>query len=102
MVRKTAADFDPELLDLFDGYVHGQMDRRTFFEKAAKFAVGGLTATALIDSLMPNYAWASQVANDDKRIKTEFIEFPSPKGHDKTKAYLAQPTESDDKLPAVL
>jgi carboxymethylenebutenolidase len=102
MERKTAADFDPELLDLFDGYVHGQMDRRTFFEKAAKFAVGGLTAAALIESLMPNYAWASQVAQDDKRIQAEFIEYASPKGHDKTKAYLAQPAESEEKLPAVL
>lgn len=102
MERKTAADFDPELLDLFDGYVHGQMDRRTFFDKAAKFAVGGLTASALIESLMPNYAWASQVAKDDKRITAEFIEYPSPKGHDKTKAYLAHPAESEEKLPAVL
>ena len=102
MERRTAADYDPELLQLFDGYVHGQMDRRTFFNKAAKFAVGGITTAALVESLLPNYAWASQVAKDDKRIKTEFISFPSPQGHEKTKAYLAQPAESKEKLPAVL
>jgi carboxymethylenebutenolidase len=102
MERRTAADYDPELLSLFDGYVHGQMDRRTFFEKAAKFAVGGMTATALIESLMPNYAFASQVAKDDKRIKTEYTSYPSPKGHEKTKGLLAQPAKAEGKLPAVL
>lgn len=102
MERKSAADYDPELLELFDGYVHGQMDRRTFFNKAAKFAVGGITATALVESLMPNYAFAAQVPKDDKRIQTEYISYPSPKGHDKTKAYLAQPAKGDDKIPGVL
>ncbi|MFT5370019.1 MAG: carboxymethylenebutenolidase [Candidatus Latescibacterota bacterium] len=102
MERQTAKDFDPELLSLYDGYVHGQIDRRGFLNKAAKFAVGGLTAAALLDSLMPNYAFAAQVALDDKRIKTEYTAYPSPKGNEKTKAYLAQPAEAEGKLPGVL
>ena len=44
MKRKTANDFDQELLNLFDEYVHGGVDRRGFIERAAKFAVGGVTA----------------------------------------------------------
>lgn len=102
MERQTAAQFDQELLDLYDGYVHGQIDRRTFLDKAARFAVGGLTAAALLNTLMPNYAWASQIATDDERIKSEYISYPSPKGHDKTKGYLVQPAKSDDKIPGVL
>jgi carboxymethylenebutenolidase len=102
MERQTAADFDPELLSLYDGYIHGQIDRRTFLNDAAKFAVGGVTAAVLLDSLMPNYAFASQVAQDDKRIKTQYTAYPSPKGHEKTKGYLVQPAGAEDKLPGVL
>jgi len=60
MERKHAADYDPELLDLYDGYVHGQISRRDFLSKASKYAIGGLTSAALLDSLMPNYAFAEQ------------------------------------------
>ena len=69
MPRKTAHDFDQELLVLFDAYVHGGIDRRTFLDRAVKFAVGGLTVAAIYDGLAPNYAWAQQVKPDDKRIK---------------------------------
>ena len=102
MHTKHASDYDQELLNLYDEYVHGQINRRNFLDKATKFAVGGITATALLDSLMPNYAFAQQVAKDDKRIKTEYIEYPSPKGHEKTRAYLVQPAEAEGKLPGVL
>ena len=68
MERKTANDFDPELLILFDAYVHGAIDRRGFLDKAAKFAVGGVTAAMLLDALNPKFAEAQQVAKDDKRI----------------------------------
>ena len=74
MNRKTAADFDQELLILFDAYVHGAIDRRGFLDKARKFAVGGVTAAMLLDQLNPNFAEAQVVAADDKRIKTEDIE----------------------------
>jgi len=94
MKRKTAGDFDQELLDLFDGYVHGLIERREFLERAGKFAVGGVTATMLLDALSPNYALAAQVEENDGRIKAETIEYDSPKGHGKVKGYLVRPTGS--------
>jgi carboxymethylenebutenolidase len=80
MQRKTAADFDQELLILFDAYVHGGMDRRGFLERAQKFAVGGVTATMLLASLSPDFAAAQVVPKDDKRIRTQMLEYPSPAG----------------------
>lgn len=69
MERKKASEFPQEVLDLFDGYVHGTMDRRAFLDRAAKYAIGGLSAAAMLESLKPNFAWAQQVAKDDARIK---------------------------------
>ena len=83
MERKTAADFDQELLILFDAYVHGAIDRRGFLAKARKFAVGGITAAMLLDQLSPKFAEAQQVATDDKRLKTEYLPYPSPQGNEK-------------------
>ena len=91
MERKTAKDFDQELLDLFDGYVHGRIERREFLDKAAKFAVGGLTAATLLETLSPNYALATQVDAMDPRIKGEKIEYASPKGHGAVRGYLVRP-----------
>ena len=81
MERKQAIDFDPELLNLFQKYVHGALNRREFLQGAAKFAVGGMTAMGLWEMLRPNYAWAQQVPKDDKRIKTEYAFYSSPKGN---------------------
>jgi carboxymethylenebutenolidase len=80
MQRKTAQDFDQELLILFDAYVHGSLDRRGFLEKAQKFAVGGVTATMLLGALSPDFALGQQVPPNDPRIATETLSFPSPKG----------------------
>lgn len=102
MDRKQASDFDQELLDLYDDYAHGRITRRNFVQKASKFAVGGLTAESLLASLSPNYAWAQQVAQDDPRIKTEYVEYESPQGAGKMRGYLAWPAKVDGKLPAVL
>jgi carboxymethylenebutenolidase len=102
MERKTAADFDQELLILFDAYVHGAIDRRGFLDKAGKFAVGGVTAAMLLDQLSPNFAEAQQVPTDDKRLKTEYVPYPSPKGNEKTRGYLARPANATGKLPAIL
>lgn len=103
MERKTADQFPQELLDLFDIYVHGGMDRREFLERAQKFAVGGVTAAAIWESLRPNYAWAQQVPKDDARIKTEYITVPSPKGNEKIKGYFVRPAKKTDaKLPGIL
>jgi carboxymethylenebutenolidase len=79
MERKKASDFDPQLLSLFHRYVHGGINRREFLDGAAKFAIGGLTATALWDMLRPNYALAQQVAKDDKRIIADYTMYPRPR-----------------------
>jgi carboxymethylenebutenolidase len=102
MTRKTAADFDQELLILFDAYVHGAIDRRGFLDRAQKFAVGGVTAGMLLASLSPDFASAQVVPKDDKRIKTEIVEFPSPNGYGTVKGYLAKPANATGKLPGVL
>src|SRR5688572_22344970 len=102
MKRKTAAEFDQDLLDLYDDYVHGRLDRRSFLQRATKFAVGGMSAAAILDALSPNYAFAQQVAKDDPRLKTEYAEYASPKGAGKMRGYLAQPAVEGKKLPGVL
>ncbi|MFT5181316.1 MAG: carboxymethylenebutenolidase [Alphaproteobacteria bacterium] len=91
MVRKTADEFDQELLDLYDSYAHGLIERREFLSKAAKFSVGGVTAAALLGALSPNYALASQVEENDPRIKGETIEYASPDGHGTVNGLLVQP-----------
>ena len=101
MERKKAADFPQELLNLFDGYVHGRMSRRQFLDGAQKFAVGGITAAALFQMLKPNYAWAVQVAPDDVRINTARPSVSSPQGNGSIEGYLARPANVE-KLPCVL
>ena len=81
MERKKASDFPQELLDLFHEYQHGEITRRTFLDRAGKFAVGGLTVAAIFESLKPNYAWAQQVPKDDSRIRTSYETVPSPEGN---------------------
>ena len=100
--RLTARDFDQELIDLYDYYVHGRIDRRGFLDRAAKFAVGGLTAAALLEMLSPTYALAAQVPADDSRITTEWVKFPSPDGHGEGRGLLARPVGPATKRPAVL
>lgn len=102
MNRKKASDFHPDVLRLFDQYVHGALDRRAFLQKAARYAVGGLTAAALLESLKPNFAWARQVPESDKRITTRRQEYPSPQGSGTMKGYLAQPSQPQGKLPAII
>lgn len=101
MERKSAGDYPQELLDLFHEYQHGDIDRRTFLERAGRFAVGGLTVAAIFESLTPNYAWAQQVKPDDKRIKVGYETVQSPDGNGSIKGYLARPAKSG-KLPVVL
>jgi carboxymethylenebutenolidase len=100
--RKRASDFPQELLNLFDGYVHGRISRRDFLDGAQKFAVGGVTAAALLEMLKPNYAWAIQVPKDDSRIKAESNTVPSPEGNGSIKGYLVRPANVTGKVPAVL
>ncbi len=102
MTRLTAADFDQELLILFDAYVHGDLDRRGFLDRASKFAVGGMTAAGLLAALSPNFAAAQMVPKDDARLKTEVVDVPSPSGYGTIRAYVAKPANATGKLPSVL
>ena len=102
MERKTAHDFDQEVLALFDAYVHGALDRRGFIDKAARYTVGGVTAAMLLDQLSPKFAEAQVVKPDDKRLKAEVVEYDSPSGHGKMKGYLVRPAKAKGKLPGVL
>jgi carboxymethylenebutenolidase len=102
MERQTANEFDQDLLILFDAYVHGAIDRRGFLDKAKKYAVGGVTAAMLLDQLNPRFAEAQQVPKDDKRIKTETLEYDSPQGTGKMKGYFVTPANAKGKLPGVL
>jgi carboxymethylenebutenolidase len=100
--RLTAADFDPEVLILFDAYVHGALDRRGFLDKAKTYCVGTMTAAMLLDALSPKFAEAQQVPKDDARLQTSWEEFPSPQGSGKGKGYLVRPANATGKLPAIL
>jgi carboxymethylenebutenolidase len=102
MERKTAHDFDQDLLILFDAYVHGALDRRGFLEQASKYAVGGVTAAMLLDQLSPKFAEAQVVRTDDPRIVAEYIEYSSPGGYGKMRGYFVRPAKPAGKLPGIL
>ena len=102
MERKRASEYPQELLDLFHEYQHGHITRRDFFDRATRFAAGGLTVTAIWESLKPNYAWAQQVPKDDARITGGYETVPSPAGNGSIKGYLVRPARASGKLPTVL
>jgi carboxymethylenebutenolidase len=101
MTRLTAKDFDPEVLQLFDGYVHGRLSRREFLARAARHAVGGMTAVGLLAQLSPSFA-APLVTPSDARLRTSYQEFPSPQGYGTLRGYMAVPANTKGKLPAIL
>ena len=102
MERMNASDFDPGVLRLFDLYVHGGIDRREFLDRAKVYAVGGVTAAGLLEALSPRYAEAQQVAPDDDRIESEYIEYESPRGYGTVKALKVRPAGTTGKLPGVV
>lgn len=102
MPRQTAEDFDPQVMRLFDEYVHGMIGRREFLKLASRYAVAGLTAEGLLSALAPRFAEAQQVSPADPRIATSYVEFPSPDGYGKVRAYLAAPTKRNETLPTIL
>ncbi len=102
MTRMTAKDFDQELLDLYDFYAHGKINKREFLDKAGRWAVGGVTAVALLNMLSPNYAMAEQVSFNDPDIVPEYITYPSPNGHGDVRGYLVRPATASGTIPAVL
>jgi carboxymethylenebutenolidase len=102
MERRKASDFHPEVLKLFDGYIHGALSRRDFLDRAAKFAVGTFTAAAMLEALRPNFAWGQQVAKDDARIRAESASYPSPHGAGPISGYYVKPAKAAGKLPTIL
>ena len=102
MDRRTAKEFDQELLDLYDYYVHGQIDRRGFIDRAAKFAVGGLTAVALLEMLNPQYLFAAQVPKEDARVSSEYLKYPSPEGSGEMRGLFAKPVGATGRLPGII
>lgn len=102
MTRMTAKDFSPELLELYDFYAHGRITKREFLDRAGKFAVGGVTAMAILGMMGPNYALAEQVSFNDPDIVGEYVMYPSPNGHGEVRGYLVRPAAVAGKLPAVV
>jgi len=102
MRLERVEDFDPEVLILFDAYVHGDIDRRGFLDRASRFAVGGVTAAMLLEALSPRFAAAQQVAREDPRLKGEVVEYPSPQGSGTMSGYLVRPAKMEGKRPGVL
>lgn len=100
--RPTARDFDPEVLRLFDLYVHGDIDRRGFLSGTAHIAGGMAAATGLLAMLAPRFAAAQQVQADDPRIEVSQVTFDSPQGNGKARAYLAKPAKATGRLPVIL
>lgn len=102
MQRMKASDFPQEVLNLFDRYVHGGIDRREFIDRASKYAVTGMTAAAMLEALRPNFVLGEQISATDARVKGEDVSYSSPKGNSVTKGYLVKPANARGKLPAVL
>ena len=91
MSRLTAKDFPQELLELYDFYAHGRITKREFLDRAAKFAIGGMTAATLLATLTPNYALAQQISFTDPDIVAEYITYSSPNGNGEVRGYLVRP-----------
>lgn len=102
MERRKAGDFPPEVLQLFDGFVHGCLSRRDFLDRAARYAVGGFTAAAMLEALTPDFAWAEQVKADDPRISTGYTDYLAPQGSGNMRGYLAQPAQGGKKRAAIV
>ncbi|WP_436515615.1 dienelactone hydrolase family protein [Ekhidna sp. To15] len=101
MKKIDRKDIDPQVFKLYDDYAHNRMERREFIEKISLYAVGGLTLTTLMSSIMPNYD-VIQIDQDNPKLKTETIEYPSPKGGGTIKAQLSRPKDAEGKLPGIV
>ena len=101
MKRQVASDYHPEVLRLFDKYVHGALSRREFIDRAKPFTAG-VSAASVLASLSPNYSWAQQIPEDDSRIRTERVNYDSPEGHGSIRAYVARPASAQGKHPGVV
>ena len=101
MNRLRSSDYHPEVLRLFDAYVHGALSRRDFIDRAAPFTAG-VSSAAVLASLSPDYALAQQVPEGDSRIRAGRITYDSPQGHGSIQAYVVRPASVSGKLPGVV
>ena len=107
-MEKQQPALPAEAVELYTQYIHGEVTRREFFDRVSRFAVAGLTAAAIVDRLMPNYALGQQVRKDDERIKASYETIPSPSGNGYIRGYFVRPfsqatrAATPTKLPAVL
>ncbi len=95
-------DIAQEVFDLYDDYAHNKIDRRVFMERLSIFAVGTVTLPALMSFMSPDYKTTTTVAQTDPRLKSEYIQYDSPKGGGSIKALLSIPKEKSSKLPGVI
>ena len=102
MTKIRKQDLDQDIFDIYDDYAHNEIDRRKFMDRLKVYAVGGITVGSLASFLLPKYAEARQIAQDDPRIKSEYIEYDSPKGAGKMRGLLVTPTKTKGKLPGVV
>jgi carboxymethylenebutenolidase len=102
MTNKTAQDFHPQTLKLFDQYVHGDISRRDFLSGVARYTVAGMSAVAILEALTPNFVQAQQIAPTDARLEASYVEYPSPGGNGKMRGYLVKPAGAKGPLPLVL
>jgi carboxymethylenebutenolidase len=100
--RLTAKDFDQRILELYDHYAHGKINKREFLKRAGKYAAAGVTALTIFNSLAPNYALAEQVSFNDPDIKANYITYRSENGNGDIKGYYVKPSKANEKTPAVL
>lgn len=99
--KLTKSDIDQEVFDLYDDYAHNRLDRRQFVEKLSLYTAGGITLPALMSFVMPDYK-KQQVAQDDQRLKNEYINYTSPKGGGEIKGLLSRPSETKGKLGGIV
>ena len=97
MSSKERRTVPTEAIEIYNKYIHGEISRRSFLSRAKKFAVAGLTATAIVEALMPNYAMGQQVSRDDERIITSYVTLPSPQGNGFIRGYLVRPFSADSR-----
>lgn len=102
-MKTTDTQIPTEAIEAYNLYIHGEIDRRAFFDRVNRVAVSAVAATAMVDALMPDYAAAQQVSPTDSRLKTEYATVPSPQGNGSIKGYLARPASAGTtKLPSIL
>lgn len=102
MKKLQKEDIKQEVFDLYDDYAHNRLSRRLFMDKLSTYAVGGLTVASLASFVSPDYVKKIQIKQDDARLKTEYLNYDSPKGGGSIKGLLARPVEAKEKLPGII